>query len=43
MAKKEVKYEDLCAPSTVRDPNTGKLVGSDAEFEKPAKPEEKEK
>ena len=47
MAKeKEMKYEDLCTPGKVRDPNTGKLVNCDAEFEKretPAAPEEKKK
>lgn len=39
MSKDKPKtYEELCTPSTVRDPNTGKLVKSEAEFEKPAEP-----
>lgn len=41
---KQVKYEDLCTPSKLRDPNTGELVDSDADFKKPEnKPEEKNK
>lgn len=40
---KQVKYEDLCTPSTVRDPNSGELKTSDTEFQKPVAPEEKKK